>query len=108
MEYRIRPYYKSELAQAYVPDICPNAALNRLALWIKTNTRLTEALKETNYRTTQRMFTSRQVALIFEYLREDYPEARVVGHRDLPGVKKDCPCYVIQTPSSAEGLHPRG
>ena len=59
MEYRIRPYYKSELAQAYAPDICPNAALNRLALWIKTN-----------YRTTQRMFTSRQVALIFEYLGE--------------------------------------
>ena len=70
MEYRIRPYYKSELAQAYAPDICPNAALNRLALWIKTNTQLTEALKQTIYRVTQRMFTSRQVALIFEYLGE--------------------------------------
>jgi len=69
-EYRIRPYYKSELAQAYAPDICPGAALNRLAQWIKTNTQLTEALKETNYRVTQRMFTSRQVALIFEYLGE--------------------------------------
>jgi len=67
-EYRIRPYYKSELAQAYAPDICPGAALNRLAQWIKTNTQLTEALKETNYRVTQRMFTSRQVALIFESL----------------------------------------
>ena len=69
-EYRIRPYYKSELAQAYAPDICMGAALNRLALWIKTNTQLTEALKQTNYRVTQRMFTSRQVALIFEYLGE--------------------------------------
>ena len=28
-------------------------------------------------------------------LKEDYPEARVVGHRDLPGVKKDCPCYKV-------------
>ena len=27
---KIRPYYKSELAQAYAPDICPGAALNRL------------------------------------------------------------------------------
>ena len=70
MEYRIRPYYKSELAQAYAPDICPGAALNRLSLWIRTNTKLAEALKETEYRPTQRMFTSRQVALIFEYLGE--------------------------------------
>ncbi len=45
---------------------------------------------------------------LLKRLEEDYPEARVVGHRDLPGVKKDCPCYVIQTPSSAEGPHPRG
>ena len=67
---RIRPYYKSELAQAYAPDISLGAALNRLALWIKTNTQLSEALKQTDYRVTQRMFTSRQVALIFEYLGE--------------------------------------
>ena len=67
---KIRPYYKSELAHAYAPDICQGAALNRLALWIKTNSRLTEALRETDYRVTQRMFTSRQVALIFEHLGE--------------------------------------
>ena len=30
-----------------------------------------------------------------EHLKEDYPEAKVVGHRDLPGVKKDCPCYKV-------------
>ena len=69
-EWRVRPYYKSELAQAYAPDISQGAALNRLALWIKTNTQLTEALRQTDYRVTQRMFTSRQVALIFEYLGE--------------------------------------
>jgi hypothetical protein len=67
---KIRPYYKSELAQAYAPDITPGAALNRLALWIKTNSRLSEALKETNYRVNQQLFTSRQVALIFEHLGE--------------------------------------
>ena len=48
----------------------PGSALNRLALWIRTNTQLIEALAQTNYRTNQRMFTSRQVALIFEYLGE--------------------------------------
>ena len=67
---KIRPYYKSELAEAYAPDISTGAALNRLALWIKTNIQLTEALKQTNYRSTQQIFTSRQVALIFEYLGE--------------------------------------
>ena len=30
---------------------------------------------------------------LIERLKEDYPEVKVVGHRDLPGVKKDCPCY---------------
>ena len=70
MEYRIRPYYKSELAKAYAPDICPGAALNRLANWIRTNKQLSEALRQTDYRTKQHMFTSRQVALIFEHLGE--------------------------------------
>lgn len=67
-EWRIRPYYKSELAQAYAPDISPGAALNRLALWIKVNPSLSEALVQTGYQSKQRVFTSRQVALIFEYL----------------------------------------
>lgn len=66
----IRPYNKSELAQAYAPDITPNAALNRLALWIKSNGPLFKALHECGYSTNQRVFTSRQVALIFEYLGE--------------------------------------
>ena len=35
---------------------------------------------------------------LMERLKEDYPEARVVGHRDLPGVKKDCPCFEVCSP----------
>jgi len=69
-EYRIRPYYKSELAEAYAPFLTTNSALNRLALWIDLNAPLSEALAQTGYRRTQRIFTSRQVALIFEYLGE--------------------------------------
>jgi len=23
----------------------------------------------------------------------DYPDAEILGHRDLPGVRKDCPCF---------------
>ncbi len=67
---RIRPYSKSELARAYAPEITPQAALNRLAHWIKLNQALTEALQQTGYYPRQRLFTARQVALIFEHLGE--------------------------------------
>jgi N-acetyl-anhydromuramyl-L-alanine amidase AmpD len=30
---------------------------------------------------------------LLKSLRNDYPDARIVGHRDLPGVAKDCPCF---------------
>ena len=36
-EWPVRPYSKSELAQAYAPDISTKAALKRLALWMKIN-----------------------------------------------------------------------
>ena len=32
---------------------------------------------------------------LLERLKEDYPDAKVVGHRDLPGVQKDCPCFEV-------------
>ena len=28
-------------------------------------------------------------------LKKDYPDALVKGHRDLPGVKKECPCFDV-------------
>ena len=46
-EYRIRPYYKSELAEAYAPFLTTNSALNRLALWIDLNPQLSQALAQT-------------------------------------------------------------
>ena len=32
---------------------------------------------------------------LLERLKEDYPDAKVVGHRDLPDVQKDCPCFEV-------------
>ncbi len=26
-------------------------------------------------------------------LKKEHPDARILGHRDLPGVKKACPCF---------------
>ena len=30
-------------------------------------------------------------------LKLDYPDAQIIGHRDLPGVSKDCPCFDAAT-----------
>ena len=30
---------------------------------------------------------------LLERLKTDYPDALIKGHRDLPGVKKLCPCF---------------
>ena len=30
---------------------------------------------------------------LLKSLRRDYPQARIMGHRELPHVAKDCPCF---------------
>jgi len=30
---------------------------------------------------------------LLKSLCTDYPDAEILGHRDLPGVHKDCPCF---------------
>ena len=30
-------------------------------------------------------------------LKNSYPNAKIVGHRDFPNVHKDCPCYDVQS-----------
>ena len=42
--------------------------------------------------------TPRQRSALLDLLRclkRKHPDARVVGHRDLPGVHKDCPCFDV-------------
>lgn len=33
---------------------------------------------------------------LLQILQRIFPGAMAVGHRDLPGVKKDCPCFDVQ------------
>jgi hypothetical protein len=68
--YPIRPYAKSELAQAYAPDIAPHSALNRFSHWLKYNKSLSQELSDAGYHTQQRLFTALQVEIIFRYLGE--------------------------------------
>ena len=67
---RIRPMSKSEIAMAYAPALTPQAAVNRLMQWVKLNPTLRVALQDTGYQKHQKVFTARQVALIFEHLGE--------------------------------------
>lgn len=67
-ELPVRPYSKSELARAYAPEIGERSALNRLSRWIHQNKALYSALLQTGYRSTQQIFTCKQVELIFKYL----------------------------------------
>ena len=67
---KLRAYSKSELAQAYAPDIDGRSALNRLRYWIDFNKDLSRELLISGYRRNQKVFTVRQVELIFHYLGE--------------------------------------
>ena len=67
---KIKAYSKSELARAYAPDIDIRSALNRLSYWIRYNKKLSEELYLDGYNRYQKVFTVRQVELIFHYLGE--------------------------------------
>lgn len=67
---RLKAYSKSELAQAYAPEIDGRSALNRLRYWIDYNKQLSDELLMAGYRRNQKVFTVRQVELIFHYLGE--------------------------------------
>ena len=37
------------------------------------------------------------LATMLTTLQHRYPNTAICGHRDLPGVKKDCPCFDVQS-----------
>ena len=44
--------------------------------------------------------TPQQKASLYELLKQlhrDYPKARIIGHRELPHVAKDCPCFTASS-----------
>jgi len=66
----VQPYTKFALASAYFPASTTDAAIRRLRRWIDNNTELYNRLVAVGYQPRQRHFTTRQTALIFEYLGE--------------------------------------
>lgn len=64
------PYTKYQVALQYFPDSIdrPDSAVHRLRNWIIKNRKLCKELKKAGYRPRDKVFTSRQLALIYEYL----------------------------------------
>lgn len=46
------------------------------------------------------------LAQLIGELRDIYPKAEVLGHRDLPNVKKDCPCFDVRGWCAQRGIDP--
>ena len=67
---RVRPMSKAEIAVAYAPFLTTHSAVNRLMAWIRHNPELSELLHRSGYRKEQKLLTSYQVRLIFDYLGE--------------------------------------
>lgn len=39
----------------------------------------------------------RSLLRLLQRLKQEHPGARIVGHRDLPGVHKACPCFDVSS-----------
>ena len=55
--------------------------------------------KDAKGRNTDTRTPAQKAALWFllKDLKQSYPQARIVGHRDFPNVTKDCPCFDCQS-----------
>ena len=67
-EWPVKAMSKAEVAMAYAPHLTPHGAVNRLMDWIRRNGELMELLQRSGYRKQQKLFTSYQVRIIFDYL----------------------------------------
>lgn len=45
--------------------------------------------------------------LVLRGLRSRFPNAKILGHRDFPGVKKACPSFDVAAWCKARGLDPK-
>ena len=66
----IQSMSKGEVAALFSPGVTAGAALNRLRRWIYGDPELLEALHRAGYRDGQRIYTPRQVSILFDYLVE--------------------------------------
>ena len=51
---------------------------------------------------TRTVAQKRSMAKLIRDLKAHFPKARILGHRDLPGVRKACPCYDVAKDQDGE------
>ena len=66
--FKIRSYSKKELALRFFPDSTPRVAVNHLMALIRRNDMLSDELLSTGYKTTNKVFTPRQVQAIVDWI----------------------------------------
>jgi hypothetical protein len=66
----IRPYLKEELATMYHPQMEPKSAMGKMRRWINLNPELKRKMNETQLCAQMRRYTSRQVAILIDFLGE--------------------------------------
>ena len=52
---------------------------------------------------TRTVAQKRSMAKLIRELSARFPKARILGHRDLPGVHKACPCYDVAKDQNSDG-----
>jgi hypothetical protein len=67
---RVRCYDKHRLAQLYFPELSAAAAVDKLRRWIRRCSPLMEELRRVSFCPKSKMFSAREVRLIFYYLGE--------------------------------------
>lgn len=70
--FKIRTYGRTELAQTYFPDLCPQAAFRKLNQWIDFHPTLRGELYALVPSDKVRTYTPAQVQLIYNALGEPY------------------------------------
>lgn len=71
ISFRIRPYFKRELAELYFPDtVNARSAVANLRNLINRNPELVQELSKVRYKPYSKIFTPKQVSILVRYLGE--------------------------------------
>jgi hypothetical protein len=69
-EFIIKPYLKEDLAMMYHPQMQPKAAMAKMRRWINLNPELKRRVQEAQISVQTHHYTSRQIAVLVEFLGE--------------------------------------
>ena len=70
MNEKINAMTKSEVALLYNPNVSPKSAVRTLNRWIEGNAALKTELVNAGYKRGKRIFTPKQIRIIYKYLDE--------------------------------------